>query len=99
MKLGWIAVDGPEPLVDEALARLEFICDTYLSVSTPVQIAAPELIAGGAGPRAQILERVRAQLCDLASTVRGVPDRRCPARRRRLVGGAARGGDGQPKRR
>ena len=60
LKLGWIAVEGPKPLVDDALARLEFICDTYLSVSTPVQVAAPELIAAGAGPRAQILARVRA---------------------------------------
>jgi aspartate/methionine/tyrosine aminotransferase len=59
LKLGWIAVEGPQPLVDDALARLEFICDTYLSVSTPVQVAAPELIAAGAGPRSQILERVR----------------------------------------
>ena len=59
LKLGWIAVDGPAPIVADALARLEFICDTYLSVSTPVQVAAPQLIAGGARPRAQILERVR----------------------------------------
>jgi alanine-synthesizing transaminase len=75
VKLGWIAVDGPEPLVDDALARLEFICDTYLSVSTPAQVAAPELIGRGAGPRQQILERVRAnyatlrQLCGASSTV------------------------------
>ena len=75
VKLGWIAVDGPEPLVDDALARLEFICDTYLSVSTPAQVAAPELIARGAGPRQQILERVRAnyatlrQLCGACPTV------------------------------
>lgn len=59
VKLGWIAVDGPPALVDEALGRLELICDTYLSVSTPVQIAAPEMIAGGAGPRAQVLDRIR----------------------------------------
>jgi alanine-synthesizing transaminase len=59
LKLGWIAVNGPGRLVEEALERLELICDTYLSVSTPVQVAAPDLIAGGAGPRAQVLERVR----------------------------------------
>jgi aspartate/methionine/tyrosine aminotransferase len=59
LKLGWIAVDGPARLVAEALERLELICDTYLSVSTPVQVAAPDLIAGGAGPRAEVLERVR----------------------------------------
>jgi aspartate/methionine/tyrosine aminotransferase len=65
LKLGWIAVGGPPPLVSDALARLEFICDNYLSVSTPVQVAAPGLIAAGAGPRAQILERVRANYAAL----------------------------------
>jgi aspartate/methionine/tyrosine aminotransferase len=60
VKLGWITVDGPAALVDEALGRLELICDTYLSVSTPVQAGAADLIAAGAGPRAQVLERVRA---------------------------------------
>ena len=65
VKLGWIAVDGPAALVEEALGRLEIICDTYLSVSTPVQVAAAALIAGGAGPRAQVLERVRANYLTL----------------------------------
>jgi aspartate/methionine/tyrosine aminotransferase len=59
VKLGWIAVDGPPRLVESALERLDLICDTYLSVSTPVQVAAPELIASGAAVRTQILERVR----------------------------------------
>jgi alanine-synthesizing transaminase len=59
VKLGWIAVDGPDRLVAAALERLDLICDTYLSVSTPVQVAAAELIARGAAVRAQILERVR----------------------------------------
>ncbi|MDQ3347261.1 MAG: pyridoxal phosphate-dependent aminotransferase [Acidobacteriota bacterium] len=59
VKLGWIAVDGPEPVVAEALQRLELICDTYLSVSTPVQAAAPRLLAEGAVVRDQILARVR----------------------------------------
>jgi aspartate/methionine/tyrosine aminotransferase len=73
LKLGWIALDGPGPLVDDALARLEFICDTYLSVSTPVQIAAPELIAAGAGPRAQILERIRANRATLRQSCASHP--------------------------
>jgi aspartate/methionine/tyrosine aminotransferase len=59
VKLGWMAVDGPEALVRDALNRLELICDTYLSVSTPVQLAAPALIAAGAEVRARILERVQ----------------------------------------
>jgi alanine-synthesizing transaminase len=60
VKLGWIAASGPGGLVRDALARLEVICDAYLSVATPVQIAAPSLMAAGAGVRASILERIRA---------------------------------------
>jgi len=46
LKLGWIAASGPG--WQESLQRLELIADTYLSVSTPVQLAAPSLIAGRA---------------------------------------------------
>jgi alanine-synthesizing transaminase len=60
VKLGWIAVDGPDALVRGAIDRLEFICDTYLSVATPVQLAAQRLIDGGATVRRRILERVLA---------------------------------------
>lgn len=59
VKLGWIVVDGPEALVQDALERLELICDTYLSVSTPVQLAAAELIAAGAIVRGRIQDRIR----------------------------------------
>jgi aspartate/methionine/tyrosine aminotransferase len=59
VKLAWIAVDGPDALVDEALQRLEYICDAYLSVSTPVQEAAAMLLDEGAEVRRQIAERVR----------------------------------------
>jgi alanine-synthesizing transaminase len=71
VKLGWITVGGPAALVAEALERLETICDAYLSVSTPVQIAAPDLLNAGAAIRTQIHERVRgnwAQLTALEST-------------------------------
>jgi alanine-synthesizing transaminase len=70
VKLGWIAVGGPAALVADALERLETICDAYLSVSTPAQIAAPDLLSAGAAVRTQIQERVRgnwAQLTALAS--------------------------------
>jgi aspartate/methionine/tyrosine aminotransferase len=59
VKLGWMAVDGPESAVAQAMERLELIADTYLSVSTPVQVAAPSLIAACAPVRAQIVERIR----------------------------------------
>jgi alanine-synthesizing transaminase len=67
VKLGWIAAAGPEPLVCEALARLEVICDAYLSVSTPVQAAASSLIEAGAQVRDGILERIRTNVATLAS--------------------------------
>ena len=69
VKLGWIAVDGPDDLVAEALDRLELICDTYLSVSTPVQVAARSLLERGAAVRGQILERVRANDAALRAMV------------------------------
>jgi alanine-synthesizing transaminase len=59
VKLGWIGMSGPEALVSAALERLETICDSYLSVSTPVQVASSDLLKNGAGVRAQIQKRVR----------------------------------------
>lgn len=59
VKLGWIAVQGPASRAAEALDRLELICDTYLSVSTPVQIAAPGLLSRGSVVRDSIRARVR----------------------------------------
>ncbi len=44
MKMGWIACNGPADDCAQALARLEMIADTYLSVNTPVQRAAPAWI-------------------------------------------------------
>ena len=73
VKLGWILVDGPDDLVAAALQRLELICDTYLSVSTPVQIAASRLLTDGAVVRERILERVRANDATLRRIVATVP--------------------------
>lgn len=60
LKLGWIAAAGPSALVEEALARLAVIADTYLSVNTPVQVALPALLACGARIRTAISARVHA---------------------------------------
>jgi alanine-synthesizing transaminase len=73
VKLGWIAVDGPDALVDEALETLELICDTYLSVSTPVQVAAPSLIDAGGAIREAILARVKANYATLKAWVERYP--------------------------
>jgi len=58
IKLAWIVVDGPPEARARALAALELIADTYLSVSTPVQLAAPALIARGGAVRDQIRRRI-----------------------------------------
>jgi alanine-synthesizing transaminase len=68
-KLAWIAAGGPDALVDEALARLEFAADAYLSVSTPVQEAAAELMDAGRSVREQIQWRVAANYRHLVQSV------------------------------
>ncbi|HUQ89024.1 MAG TPA: pyridoxal phosphate-dependent aminotransferase [Vicinamibacterales bacterium] len=62
LKLGWIGFGGPTSKVDEAMAAYEMIADTYLSVSTPVQAAAADLIERGTAIRTQIHTRVRRNL-------------------------------------
>ncbi len=44
LKLGWIRVSGPHGEVAAAMAALETIADTYLSVGAPVAGALPELL-------------------------------------------------------
>ena len=73
VKLGWMALAGAEALIGGALERLELICDTYLSVSTPVQAAAAELIACGEGIRKQIQTRVASNYRVLSEHVEAVP--------------------------
>jgi len=71
MKLGWIAVNGPESLAARAMAELEVICDTYLSVTTSVQLAAPALIEAGRDIRAAIHERICRNLASLQRMLAG----------------------------
>ncbi len=73
LKLGWFGVAGPDTLVCDALARLEIICDSYLSVGTPIQHAAGALIAEGAVIREAIAARVRQNHGALARLVARVP--------------------------
>jgi len=71
MKLAWIAVSGPESQKKEALARLEVIADAYLSVGTPVQLAAPALLQMRGEFRRQLVERTRANLAELDRQLTG----------------------------
>src|SRR5438445_7663843 len=62
MKLAWIAVSGPAEQKRDALARLEVIADAYLSVGTPVQLAAPTLLAMRMSFHSPAMTRIRANL-------------------------------------
>jgi len=73
LKLGWIVAAGPSAMVSAALARLEVVCDAYLSVGTPVQAAAAELLGLGAQVRACIQDRVRGNYAHLWRAVTQVP--------------------------
>ncbi len=73
VKLGWMVVGGSDVLVNAALERLELVCDTYLGVSTPAQLAAAELLERGAIVREQIRARIAANYEALRAAVAGVP--------------------------
>jgi alanine-synthesizing transaminase len=60
LKLGWIHVGGPAPLRAAAQDRLELIADTFLSVGTPVQLAAPALLGRQPALGGAIAARVQA---------------------------------------
>jgi alanine-synthesizing transaminase len=68
-KLGWIRVSGPGAA--EALDALELIADNYLSASTPVQAALPDLLRIGATIRENIAMRVQRNLAALTRLVSG----------------------------
>jgi alanine-synthesizing transaminase len=62
MKLGWIVASGPTELRRDAMEKLEWVADTYLSVGTPVQGAAAGLLRAGELVQEQIRERCRVHL-------------------------------------
>lgn len=62
MKLAWFVASGPAGVVPEALARMEIIADTYLSVSAPMAHALPRLLEMRGAIQTQILQRVRSNL-------------------------------------
>jgi alanine-synthesizing transaminase len=69
LKLGWMVTGGPLADREKALERLALIADTYLSVSAPVQWAAPALLGLRGQLQRQILGRVRANRAFLASQI------------------------------
>jgi alanine-synthesizing transaminase len=65
MKLAWIVASGPQGVTQQAISRLEVIADTYLSVNTPIQLAAPTMLEQRHSIQRQLNGRVLANLAEL----------------------------------
>jgi len=65
MKVAWVVVSGPDDVKAQAIARLELLADTYLSLNAPVQWALPALLELRRGFQEQLLARVRENLAEL----------------------------------
>jgi aspartate/methionine/tyrosine aminotransferase len=76
MKASWIVTTGPESLVHEALARLEVITDTFLSMNAPIQSALPAWLAQRAEMQRQIRERIVINLATLDARLHGTATQR-----------------------
>lgn len=71
MKVAWVATSGPESQKADALARLEVIADTYLSMNAPLQLALPVLLDQRKQIQPLLLDRVRSNLEELDHQLRG----------------------------
>jgi aspartate/methionine/tyrosine aminotransferase len=71
MKVAWVVTSGPSTQVETAMARLEVIADTYLSMNAPVQWAVPVMLEQRRNIQGQLLSRVRANLAVLDRQLAG----------------------------
>jgi aspartate/methionine/tyrosine aminotransferase len=83
MKAAWLIASGPQELKTQALARLEVIADTYLSMNAPIQAALPAFLEQRHDIQRQIKERVRHNLDQLDAQL--APHKTCT--RLKLEGG------------
>ena len=79
LKLAWIVVAGPAAARDEALARLEFLADAYLSVSPILQRALPDLFATRDDVRKRLRERVARNRAALVAVLAATSAEALPA--------------------
>ena len=65
MKVAWAVTSGPAEQVTNALARLEVIADTFLSMNAPLQLATPILLEQRKHVQPMLLDRLRVNLEEL----------------------------------
>src|SRR5262249_33441144 len=73
LKLGWMLLSGDDTVVAQAKTGLEWLLDAYLSVATPVQLAAPELLEIAPSIQGQIRARLRENHAILAAALAATP--------------------------
>ena len=71
MKVAWVVTSGPRELAAAAMARLEVIADTYLSMNAPIQWAVTVLLEQRKGIQRQLMERVTKNLAELDRQLAG----------------------------
>ena len=74
LKLSWIAVSGEKRLVEESLAHLDLITDTFLSVNETTQRALPSLFSPSERRRQLVFERLQQNRRSLAELLRDAPE-------------------------
>jgi alanine-synthesizing transaminase len=72
LKLAWIAAAGPPAARDEAVARLEFVADAFLSVSPLLARTLPRLLAARSAIQGELRERVASNRVRLEQALRGL---------------------------
>ena len=65
LKAAWVVGSGPPEAKSQAVARLEIIADTYLSMNAPVQLAMPSLLAERCYFQRQVAARIQRNLDEL----------------------------------
>jgi aspartate/methionine/tyrosine aminotransferase len=71
MKISWIVGSGPEEQVEAAMGRLEVIADTFLSLSTPLQLATAAFLEQRKHVQPLLLDRLRVNLEELDRQLAG----------------------------
>jgi alanine-synthesizing transaminase len=65
MKIAWLIASGPETAKAQALARIEVIADTFLSINAPTQWATPIFLDERHEFQKQLMARARKNLAEM----------------------------------
>jgi hypothetical protein len=96
LKVAWIAVGGPARERAEAVARLEFVSDAYLSVSPLLASLLPRLLGQRDEIRRELLERIATNRAQLRAALAGRPGVECLPAEAGWSAIVRVGGDGAP---